>query len=207
MSNDAKPTERPPWYRRRGLAVGAAVAVVVAITVITDLPVGTSKAQDVSAERSVMSELNTDVAPCSLAVHQALGIWQLQAAHQLTSGERSGSAGLLSDDQAACSFTDENVFDLTNIEVPGSPAGKKLGDLVATATLWTTSDALHAIEDVQTLINDPTNASDLTNLATQERQLARDRQAAIGEVDAANRLLGTSLPAPSLAPEPQPPAG
>ena len=31
--------------------------------------------------------------------------------------------------------------------------------MVATATLWTTSDALRAIEDVQTLMNDPDDAA------------------------------------------------
>ena len=63
----------------------------------------------------------------------------------------------MSDDQTACSFTNEDIFDLTGIQVPGTPAGKQLGQMVATATLWTTSDALRAIEDVQTLMSDPTS--------------------------------------------------
>ena len=71
----------------------------------------------------------------------------------------------MSDDQTACSFTSENIYDLTtNIQVPGTPAGKHLGQVVATATLWTTSDALRAIEDVQALMNDPGNAAALHNL-------------------------------------------
>jgi hypothetical protein len=188
------PDKGRPWYRRRSVLVGGAVLVVLVITVLTDLPVSTSRAQDVASERSVMQEVNSDIAPCALAVHQALGIWSLQAAHTLTASQRAGTPGLLSDDQSACSFTNESIYDLTNIEVPGSPAGKEIGELVATATLWTTSDALHAIEDVQTLMTDPTDAAVLRNLSFEERQLALDRRTANAQVDAADSILDTRLP-------------
>jgi len=194
-SGGAAPTR---WYRRRGLIVAAAVVVVLAITVLTDLPVNTSRSEDITSERSVMSEINSDLGPCALAVHQAIGIWDLEAAHSLTASDRSGTPGLLSDDQAACSLTDENIFDLTNIEVPGSPAGKDIGQLVATATLWTTSDALRAIEDVQTLMTDPSDAQALSNLSAEETQLASDRRMAVGEEDAADRILDTRLPPADL---------
>ena len=138
----------PPW-----LLIGLTVFVVLLITVLSDLPVSTSRADDINAERSVMSEVNTDLAGCALAVHQAIGIWDLQAAHALSPADRAPTPGLLSDDQTACSFTNENIYDLANIQVPGTPAGKHLGQLVAAALLWTTSDSLRAIEDVQTLMN------------------------------------------------------
>ena len=122
MSDAGEPASGPtPWYRRRSLVVGAVVLVILVVTVLTDLPVPTSRSQDVSSERSVMSELNSDVAPCALAVRQALGIWDLEAAHALTAADKSGTPGLLSDDQTACSFTNESIYDLANIEVPGLP--------------------------------------------------------------------------------------
>jgi hypothetical protein len=191
----AKPT---PWRRRRALLVGGAVVVILAITVLTDLPVNTSRSQDIAGERSVMQELNADIAPCALAVHQALGIWGLQASHTLTASDRANTPGLLSDDQSACSFTNESIYDLTNIEVPGSPAGKEIGDLVATATLWTTSDALRAIEDVQTLMTNPTDAKALGSLSVEERRLAADRRSANAEDGAADRILDTRLPRPDM---------
>ena len=208
MNDDPAAQHKPrPWYRRRSMLVGGAVLVILAITVLSDLPVNTSRAQDIASEHSVMQELNSDIAPCALAVHQALAIWDLQAAHTLTAGERASTPGLLSDDQSACSFTNESIFDLTNIEVPGSPAGKKIGDLVATATLWTTSDALRAIEDVQKLMNDPTDVSSLRDLSVEERQLAADRRTANAQEDAANRILDTRLPAPDMPVLPQPATG
>ena len=192
------PPPRPAWYRRRGMVVAAVVVVIGIVTVLTDLPVPTSRSQDISSERSVMTELNTDVAPCALAVRQALGIWDLEAAHSLTASDKSSTPGLLSDDQTACSLTNESIYDLANIEVPGSPAGKDMGDLVATATLWTTSDALRAIEDVQTLMNNPGDTRTLRDLSEAERRLASDRRAALAETSAADRILDTRLTPPDM---------
>jgi hypothetical protein len=195
MSPPAEPTGRPAWWQRhRGLLVAAAVFVILLITVLSDLPVSTSRADDIGAERSVMSEVNTDLAPCALAIHQAVGIWNLQATHELTPQDRAPTPGLLGDDQTACSFTNENIYDLADIQVPGTAAGKQLGQLVATVTLWTTSDSLRAIEDVQTLMGDPGNATVLHNLSMEEARLATDRRLAIAQENAADRNLGTHLP-------------
>ena len=146
------PGLKRPWYRRRAALVGLAVAAVLVITIVTDLPVHTSRASDISSEQSVISELNTDLAPCVLAVHEALVIWGRQSAHTLSGPDQAASASLLRDDQNACSFTNETMFDLSNIEVPGSAAGHDMGELVATSVLWTTSDGLRAIEAIQSLM-------------------------------------------------------
>ena len=194
MSETTAPAKAPLWQRHRGLLIVLVVLVIVLITVLSDLPVSTSRADDISAERSVMSEVNTDLAPCALAIHQAIGIWNLQAAHELTPADRAPTPGLLSDDQTACSFTSENIYDLTtNIQVPGTAAGKDLGQVVATATLWTTSDALGAIEDVQTLMSDPGNTAARHSLAKEEGQLAADRATALSQEEAADHTLDTSL--------------
>jgi hypothetical protein len=201
VTDVAPPTKKPPiWQRHRGLAIAVVVFVVVLITVLSDLPVSTSRAEDISAERSVMSEVNGDVGPCALGVRQAIGIWNLQAQHALTAADRAPTPGLLGDDQTACSFTNESIFDLTNIEVPGTPAGKDLGQLIATATLWTTSDSLRAIEDVQTLMSDPDDGTALRSLAAEDEQLATDRSTALAQEDAADRALATRLPSVDLPP-------
>jgi hypothetical protein len=190
----SSPKKAPIWQRHRGLAIAAVVFVILLITVLSDLPTSTSRADDITAERSVMTEVNTDLGPCALAVHQAVGVWNLQVTHALTPAERAPTPGLLGDDQTACSFTNENIYDLAGIQVPGTAAGKQLGQLVATVTLWTTSDSLRAIEDVQTLMSDPGNAAVLHNLSKEEAQLAIDRRTAIAEENAADRNLGTQLP-------------
>ena len=104
--------KRPIWERHRGLAIAAAVLVIALITVISDLPTATTRASDVSAERAVMSEVNSDLQPCAYSIKQALGIWSLEANHRLTPADRTPTPGLLSDDQSACSFTNQGIYDL-----------------------------------------------------------------------------------------------
>ena len=201
---DAAPVAKkePIWQRHRRLAIVAAVLVIALITVLTDLPTSTSRASDIAAERSVMSEVNSDLQPCAYAVRQAVGIWALQAHHQLSAAERAPTPGLLSDDQSACSFTNQGVYDLSNVQVPGTPAGKKLGQLLATAMLWTTSDSLRAIEDVQTLMNQPNDGRAVRDLSGEEAQLAADRRNALADENAADRDLGIHLQPVNLPPVP-----
>jgi hypothetical protein len=208
MSDDLSPSApKPPWYRGRAALVGAGVAVVLAITIVTDLPVHTSRAADISSEKGVLSELNTDLAPCALAVHEALTIWGEQSDHTLSAANRATSASLLRDDQNACSFTNETIFDLSNIEVPGSTAGKDMGDLVATSVLWTTSDALNSIEAVQTLMLNGNDSGARVSLDKGERALAADRKAGLAELAQADHVLDTRLPRPDLPALPTPASG
>ena len=67
--------------------------------------------------------------------------------------------------------------------------------MVATATLWTTSDALRAIEDVQTLMNDPGDAAALAQTSGQRRPSWRRTAARPWRRrEAADRDLDTHLP-------------
>lgn len=200
---DPAETRAPIWQRHRRLSIATVVIVIALITVLTDLPTGTSRASDVSAERSVMSEVNSDLGPCAYGVHQALGIWALASTHHLSAADRAPTPGLLSDDQSACSLTNQGTYDLaSNVQPPTTAAGKQLGQLIATATLWTTSDALRSIEDVQTLLNNPSNAAARRDLKTAEAQLARDRASAIANEAAADRDLDTRLAPVDLPAQP-----
>lgn len=190
---------RAPWWKRHPrLLVALVVALVALVTVLTDLPVHTSRTDDIAAQRSVMSEVNSDLASCALGVHQAVGIWKLADAHQLTGSERAPTPGLLSDDQTACTLTNQGVYDLSTIEPPGTAAGKYVGQMVATAMLWTTSDALRVIEDVQTLMDHPANAAARRDLAKEESLLNADRRKALAQEHAADRVLHTQLPPVNL---------
>jgi hypothetical protein len=192
-SRKAGGARAPLWQRHRALTIGIGVLAILVITVLTDLPTSTSRASDIGAERSVMTEVNSDLAPCALALHQAVGIWRLQSAHRLTPAERSPTPGLLVDDQTSCSLTSEGIFDLANIDVPGTPAGKQLSQMVASALLWTTSDALRAIEDVQTLMGSSDDVSTRSDLLKEEEQLNADRAVAIAHEGSADRSLDTHL--------------
>lgn len=200
----AEAPSRPAWYRRRALLVTAGVVVVLVVTVVSDLPVHGSTAADISAGRSVMTEVNADIAPCAYAVSESFLIRSEQLAGSLTSADMRQAPGLLRDDLDACSLTDDSIYELSTIEVPGSSAGKRLGDLVDTATLWATSDAVGAITDLETLFTRPDAAGSLRNLAEREKDLASDRAAARADLSAADRTLRTHLQEPDMPALPVP---
>jgi hypothetical protein len=199
------PAGKPVWYRRRGVLVGAVVVVILAVTVISDLPQHTSIASQVSDETTVINEINADASSCIYAVQEAFGFYHDEAAGTLTASDRSKLPRLLSDDEGACSFTNEFVVDLSGIEVPGGAAGRDIGDVVSTVTLWVTSDALAAVNAIIGLTNHPGGAAQLADLAQAERLLASDRSTVASEIRAADKALdGADLPGPGLPSLPLP---
>ena len=180
------------------------MVVVVGVTVLSDIPVHSSKSQEITAERGVMSQINDDLGGCALAAHESFQIWHTETSGALSASDRAAGPGLLRDDQSACSFTNDSIFQLSDVEVPGSAAGKHLGALVGTATLWATSDALGAIEDIQTLFTNPGDQAALKDLAAKERAAASDRSQARADTAAADRILGVRLPEPDLPALPTP---
>jgi hypothetical protein len=182
--------------------VPGAVAIILAITVLTDLPQHTSRSAEISGDRSVMSQVNADVGPCSYAVGESFTIYAGLTAHSLTHSELEQVPGLLRDDQLACSFTDDSIYQLSTLEVPGSAAGKDLGQMVSTVTLWASSDALSAIEQMQTLYSHPNSSTALARLRDDERLMNSDRSQALAQLNDADAVLRTRLPALKLTQAP-----
>ncbi len=200
----AQTPERPVWYKRAWVIATAAVLAVIVASVVVDLPSHTTVATDTADQTSIMQQINSDINPCSYAVKETFSIYKSERAGSLSPADQSEVPSLLRDDQTACSFTSSTIYDLSNVEGTGTPAGKNVGDVVNVVTLWATSDALGAIEDIQTLSTDPTDASALANLPKQEVALTRDRTQADHLVVTADRILGAHLPMPELAVLPQP---
>jgi hypothetical protein len=194
LASGADGPDKGPWYRRRGVLLGAGVAAVVAITVLTDLPQPSSRASEIANAKTVIQEINADLAPCAFAAKEAFIIYDAETKNALSPADRGRIPTLLGDDQVACSFTDDSIFQLSSIEVPGSTGGKQLGDVVNSLTLWATSDALGAIEAIQTLSGAPTNAKALAGLARDKQLLASDRAGAMASWRGAGALLRTQLP-------------
>jgi hypothetical protein len=182
------------WYRRRSFLIPAGIVVVAAAMVVSDLPTHTSRASDIQAETTVIGEINADVAPCVFSMREALTMYADETSGTLSSGNRAQIPGLLRDDQNSCSYTESNVFDLSDIEVPGTAAGKQIGQAVNTVTLWATSDALGAIEAIQALTSNPADHRASAQLTADERLLAQDRSQTDTEIAAAGRDLSTTLP-------------
>jgi hypothetical protein len=209
VTTPGHPDQGPrPFYKRRSVIVTGVVIIVLAITVITDLPQHASLPVQIAGDKTVVQEVNADVGPCAFAANESFTLYADQKAHSLDQSELSKVPGLLNDDQSACSFTSDSIYELSSdIEVPGSAAGRPLGQMVSTVTLWATSDALSAIESIQALTNDPANASALAQLEKDERQLSSDRAEAEAQLSSADKLLGTKLPGLNLPALPDPSRG
>ncbi len=194
----AQAPERAPWYRRGWVLVGGAVALVVLASVLVDLPSHTTVSTDTADQRGILQQINSDVSPCAYGVKETFTIYQDLQRGTLSASDRSQAPSMMRDDQTACSFASSTIFDLSNVQGTGTPAGKHITDVVNVATVWATSDALGAIEDIQALDTDPSAKSDLADLSRREAALAKDRAAADADVAAADRILSAHLPTPDL---------
>ena len=118
------------------------MVVVLAVTVITDLPEHSSLSSQISDDRAIVDEVDSDVGPCAYAAGESFTIYRDQETHTLTEADAAKVPGLLRDDQSACSFTNDTIYELSSdIEVPGTSSGKPLEQMVGTVTLWATSDS------------------------------------------------------------------
>jgi hypothetical protein len=189
---------KPVWYRRVWVLASAVVAALVVASVVVDLPSHTTVATDTADQMAIMQQINTALAGCSYGVKETFAIYKDQRAGSLTASDRALTPSMLRDDQSACSFTSSSIYDLSNVQGTATPAGKDIGQVVNVATLWSTSDALAAIEDIQTLWTDPTDAPTVADLRKRQVALAKDRTQADNYVVAANRILHASIPMPDM---------
>jgi hypothetical protein len=185
----------PPaaWYRHRGVLLGAVIAVVLVIAVLTDLPTPQSHATNVAAANAFVYEVNQDLRPCDYAVQEAYVFHQEQLDGTLSTENRANLASQLNDDAVACSYVDPSVTDLTSLDSPGTTVAQPLGQMLATATIWVASDAQEAIGTIQSLFTDPTNAKDLATLARETRRLTRDRASARASMASADAMISAQL--------------
>lgn len=186
------------WYRRRSVLLAGAILAVLVVTAVTDLPNHLSRHSEATSDAAVINQVNGDVAACSYGLKEALAIYAAVQDHTLTKPDSSKVPRLLSDDQAACSFTDNSIFELADIEIPGSPSGKHLNQMISTVTTWSTSDALAAIEDIQALAAHANDANARSRLRQSEIYLSSDRAEAIAQLQAAEAAVASPLPSLSL---------
>ncbi|HUY06933.1 MAG TPA: hypothetical protein VMU99_06715 [Acidimicrobiales bacterium] len=190
--------ERPVWYKRTSTLIVLAVAVVIAASVLVDLPSKITLGADASAQTKIMDEINNDLAGCAYATIESFTIYRDLQAKTLTAQNRSQAPSMLRDDQIACSLTSSSIYDLSNIQPTGSPAGHRVSDIARIGILWAASDAQSAIIDIQKIFSGTATPSIFHGLANAENQLQRDRSSAFADIAAAERDVHGKLPTPNL---------
>ncbi|HEY5266568.1 MAG TPA: hypothetical protein VIJ40_07125 [Acidimicrobiales bacterium] len=187
------------WYKRPWILIVIAVVVVVAISIITDLPRPITKAQDAATQNGTIKQINVDTKACSFAVNESFQFYNKFAQGKLTPSELTQTSGLLVGDQTACSFASEPVYDLTNnIQPLRTSAGKHIDEYLSVASKWMTDYALASIEDIQYLFSKPGTSSKIQGLTSLETHLSAERALAFKDVNEAQQILGIPLKSPIL---------
>lgn len=195
------PPPPKPWYRRSTAVAGAVLLAVAAIAVVADLPTHATQRDHVSTITAEINAINKDIRPCSYAVKQAFSIYRHDVRGQMTAHQTSQAEGLLRDDQNTCTFTNQSVINLGTITLPQTSAGLQLSGVVKSVLVWETSDGAGAIDDVQTLLANPTDAKAVADLRKRERLLASDRAESRTATAAVDKALGGAHVPPPVLPQ------
>jgi len=194
MSTSSLRTEKAVWYRRPWSIVTAAVVLVVAISVITDLPHPIAKSEDASAQNSSIKSINSDIKPCVFAVGEAFRLYRRAVTTSLTPSQLATVNKYLNEDATTCSFASAGMSELTNnIQVLDTSSGKYVDKMLSATVIWLDGYSLSAIYDIAYLVKHPGDAAKLADLAKQERRMASQRQLALDDLSTASRVLGRPL--------------
>jgi len=190
------------WYRRPWVLATLALIVIVAISVVIDLPRHITKAQDRASQNESIKQINSDLADCAFAVKESFNFYNMDVSGKLTKSDLAQIPTLLTGDETACSFASEPVYDLTNnLQVDDTKAGIHIDHMLSAVERWITDFALASIRDIQYLFNHPGDAQTIRHLSRQEQQLADQRSKALNDEAQADRAIGgtlVSLKIPSL---------
>lgn len=194
MATSSLMSVKAVWYKRPWFMITVAVVVVIAVSVISDLPHPLTKAQDASVQDATIREINLDAKPCIYALKESFRFYENDLAGKLSAANMKTVSTYLSSDRTACSFASSPIYNLTNnIEPVLTTAGLHIDHMLRTVMTWTTSDALAAIIDIQYLIDHPGDSSKIKSLSAREALLAEGYQSIQNDFTAAEAALGLTL--------------
>jgi len=182
------------WYRRPWFIATVSLILIVAISVVIDLPRPITKVQDGASQNASIKEMNTDLAECSFAVKESFHIYNMNVLGKLTSSDLAQVPKLLNDDETACSFASQPIYDLTNnLQVQDTKAGRHIDRLKSDVQTWMTDFALASIRDIQYLFKHPGDSSTIHHLGEQESHLGAQRALALLDEAKADSVLKLDL--------------
>jgi hypothetical protein len=180
------------WYLRRATVVGTLVVALVAVAVITDLPAPDTHAQKVSDAKGFLTATYGYLDTCDAGLSEAFSIASQVARKQLSPADLMRVPDLLRDDNLACSYTNDDVYQLASMTIPRALASS--GQFATALLSWVVPDAYGATKAISVLASDPRNAAASTQLVHFDAQLTKDRASAERALENMERQLATSLP-------------
>ncbi len=181
-----------PWYFRRATVAGAVVAVLAAAAVVTDLPTKASHAQQISDAQSFVTEAYGYLSSCNAGLTEAFSIGAQVAGGRLSSADLIRVPDLLRDDNLACSYTNDDVYQLASMTIPRTLADSN--QFAAALLSWVVPGAYGATKSIGVLASDPGNPAASAQLRQFDAQLTKDRASAVRALKAMERQLRTTLP-------------
>jgi hypothetical protein len=194
MPSSSLSAQRAVWYRRPWFLATVGIILVIAVSVITDLPHPVTKAEDTSQQNGVIKQINGDTSPCIFALKESFTFYRDELNHTLAASNLPTVKNYLLEDQTACSFASGPVYDMTNnIEPIDTAAGKKVDSAMAAVVKWITYDSVAAILDIRNYFGTSPFRMNTASLVANENALANDQKAEVGDIASASSILGTQL--------------
>ncbi len=189
-------TLRAVWYRRPWFLVTVVVVIVVAVSVLTDLPHPVTRASDAALQNDTITLINTDIAPCSFALKESFSFYNELRSGTLSASNIAQVPKLLTDDQVSCTLASGPIYDLTNnIEPSNTRAGKYIQSMSVLVISWATNDAKDAIYDIINCFKRPkvTHSTWTRDLTLREAYLSSDRTKILNLVRLAGHTVDQTL--------------
>jgi hypothetical protein len=196
MPSSSLSISKAVWYRRPWFLATVGIILVVAVSVITDLPHSVSKSDDAAAQNGIVKQINSDAAACVFALKESYSFYRGSLAHTIETSNLPTVKNYLLEDQTACSFASGTVFDLTqNISPLDTKPGKFVDSAYQMTVKWITYDAVGLINNIRAYFAGGPSAAVTANLVKYQNLLESDRNSEINDMAQASGLLGTTLTA------------
>jgi len=187
-------TRRTPWW------VLAAVAVVLAGTVLVALVHRPSPTERAADFRGFLGDMEYDIGSCAGGVPQSLTA--LREIESGTSHDTTTAVYIATTGASNCSpANNELLDDLDSYQVTESLASFGLGRVVSGLVAWAAPDAINVQTDVARILTAPSaqaKAADTTTLRQALRTLDAQRSAVDKIMESANRSLSAHGTLPNL---------
>jgi hypothetical protein len=190
---------RAGWARRRGLWVALAVAAVLAVAVIIDLPTGASASYRRQALSAYVAADDAYIAQCRAGTHDAL-VAYVRSTATVPTVSRSLAETFVIQGISVCSFADSGVVNLGSA-FPDRVIASPVVDQIAPALdTWAYLDAFDLLQELKVALAHPADVAVRVEVARDVAAADVQRQRIESLVESAERQMGaTAAPLPLVA--------
>lgn len=187
------------WYRRPWFLITLTVVVIVAISVLADIPHPLTRQDDIKSQSASIKEMNVDVKPCVFALQESLRFYRQEVLGTVTHEQLRIIKSYLTNDVNVCSGASGQTDSLVSqVQIVETTAGKHIQNAHTYIDTWAAIDAYHAISDIQQHTLFPHEKKPIKKLQRDFQQLQESRRQAQAQIDDASAILKTTLPSLNL---------